>query len=328
VLNNAVNRHDLTRVVRLARRGELWEIARRLATSKKERVRCTWSNTPEPPTNWWNLPNFAERWNRRASGDPAVDDASYIASRHLGAGLSALSLGCGSGGQELRWAATGCFSRLVGVDLSEPRVEAARAAAAASDYAGILEFRVGNAETIEVPSGSLDAVIGAASLHHLTRLRAVLERARRWLKPGGLMLVNEFVGPTRFQWTNRQLEAANALLELLPERLRREPDGRMKSRVVRPSHLVMRLGDPSEAVESSEILPALDDLFERVELCRMGGTLSHLVFAGIAQNFAASDLEARQWADLVFDTEDLLMDSGEIASDYVVGVWRRSVRVG
>ena len=52
----------------------------------------------------------------------------------------------------------------------------------------------------------------------------------------------------------------------------------------------------------------------------MGGTLSHLVFAKIAQNFAADDPEARQWVDLVFEAEDLLMDAGEISSDYVVGV--------
>ena len=209
------------------------------------------------------------------------------------------------------------------MDLSASRIEAARAAAAASPYAGVLEFRVDNAETIDVPPDSLDTVICEGSLHHLAPVRAVLERARGWLKPGGLVLVNEFVGPKRFQWTDRQLEVANALLDLIPLRLRRQPDGLSKTRVYRPGRLVMRLGDPSEAIESSEILPALDDLFERIELRRMGGTLSHLVFAEIAQNFGGDDPKARRWADLVFETEDLLMDAGEICSDYVVGVGRR-----
>ena len=144
------------------------------------------------------------------------------------------------------------------MNLSPPLIEAATAAAVASSQATVLEFRVGNADTIDVAPMSLDAVIWEAALHHMTPLRTVLERAGRWLKPGGLMLVNEFVGPTRFQWTDRQLEAANALLDLLPQRLRRQPDGRLKSRIVRPSHLAMRL-DPSEAIESSDILPALDE---------------------------------------------------------------------
>lgn len=328
MLNNAVNRHDLARVAHFWRRGEFWSIVRRLTMSRTERVSSTWADAAPPQTNWWNLPYFEERWNRLASGDPAVDHFSYFAARHLGEGLSGLSLGCGSGAQELRWASTGRFSRLVGVDLSEPRIAAARSAAAASGHGAILGFYVGNAETIDVEPSSLDVVIGEGSFHHLTPLRSVLERARGWLKPGGLVLVNEFVGPTRFQWTERQLEAANALVALLPHRLRRQLDGRVKKHVVRPSHLLMRLGDPSEAIESSEILPALDDLFERIEVRSMGGTLSHLVFSGIAQNFAAGDPEARRWADLVFETEDLLMSAGEIGSDYVVGVWRRPLTAG
>jgi hypothetical protein len=81
--------------------------------------------------------------------------------------------------------------------------------------------------------------------------------------------------------------------------------------------------DPSEAIESSQIVPALDELFERIEFRRMGGTLSHLVFSKIAQNFAADDAEARRFAALVFESEDALMDTGDIGSDYILGVWRR-----
>ena len=112
MLKNAVNRHDLAHVAQLARRGEVWEVARQLIASKTGRVRHTWRNPAAAPTNWWNLPYFEERWNRLASGDPAVDHISYLASRHLSQGRSALSLGCGSGAQELRWAETGRFSRL------------------------------------------------------------------------------------------------------------------------------------------------------------------------------------------------------------------------
>jgi ubiquinone/menaquinone biosynthesis C-methylase UbiE len=322
VLNNVVNRYDVAHVVQFARRGELTVVARRLIAPQSERVRETWSDPAPPPTNWWDLPYFEHRWNLLASGDPAVDHVTSIASRHLGHDLSAISLGCGTGERELRWFATGRFARLVGVDLSAQRIEAARQAATSAPNAVGLEFEVADVQTVGVPPQSLDVVIGESSLHHLARVRSALVRARTWLKPGGLVLVNEFVGPTRFQWTNRQLEAANALLDLLPQRLRRQPDGRLKKSVVRPSHLAMRY-DPSEAIESSQIVPALDELFERIELRRMGGTLSHLVFSKIAQNFAADDAEARRFAALVFESEDALMDTGDIGSDYILGVWRR-----
>ena len=321
MLNNAVNRADAGHVVDLVRGGKLWETARWLVASKSGRITHTWSETA-PPTTWQNLPWFEERMNLLASGDPAVTHFEYVAARHLGEGLSALSLGCGDGAEELQWAASGRFKQIVGIDLTPEVIETANANAASSPYAEILNFRVENAETLVIAPESLDAVIFEHALHHFKPVRTVLERVHRWLRPDGLVLVNEFVGPTRFQWTERQLEVANALLNLLPSHLRRDVNGRVRTRVVAPSQLAMRM-DPSEAIESSEILPLLDELFERVELRRMGGTLGHLVFARIAQNFSEDDSEARRWADLVFESEDLLMDSGDIASDFVVGVWRR-----
>jgi hypothetical protein len=69
--------------------------------------------------------------------------------------------------------------------------------------------------------------------------------------------MDEYVGPSRFQWTSGQMRAANALLGALPEGHRTQRDGQIKRRVVRPSRLSMRLDDPSEAVESSGLMPAL-----------------------------------------------------------------------
>jgi ubiquinone/menaquinone biosynthesis C-methylase UbiE len=321
VLNNALNRADIGHVMDLARSGKLWETARWLVASKTGRVRHTWRETA-PPTIWEDLPWFEARINLLASGDEAVGHMEYLASRHLGEGLSALSLGCGDGAEELKWAATGRFQRIVGIDVTPELIETATATAASSPHAEVLDFRVDDAETLDIAAHSLDAVIFEHALHHFKPVRTVLERVQRWLRPDGLVLVNEFVGPTRFQWTERQLEVANALLSLLPRHLRRQVNGRVRTRVVPPSKLAMRM-DPSEAIQSSQIIPLLDELFDRVELRRMGGTLGHLVFARIAQNFSADDPDARRWAQLVFEAEDLLMDSGEIGSDFVVGVWRR-----
>jgi ubiquinone/menaquinone biosynthesis C-methylase UbiE len=321
MLKNAVNRADLGHVVDLTRSGKLWDTARWLVASKIGRVTHTWSDSA-PPTTWQNLPWFQERINLKASGDAAITHMDYVASRHLGDGLLAVSLGCGDGAEELQWAATGHFAKIIGIDLTPGLIEAANESAAKSRYATITDFRVDNAETMNVPPNSLDAVIFEHALHHFKPVRGVLERVQRWLRPDGLVLVNEFVGPTRFQWTERQLEVANALVALLPRHLRRQVNGRLRSRVVAPSKLAMRM-DPSEAIESDQIVPLLDEFFERVELRPLGGTLGHLVFARIAQNFSADDQDARRWANVVFTAEDLLMDAGEIESDFIVGVWRR-----
>jgi hypothetical protein len=110
----------------------------------------------------------------------------------------------------------------------------------------------------------------------------------RALGPGGLLIMDEYVGPSRFQWTSGQMRAANALLGALPEGHRTQLDGQVKHRVVRPSRLSMRLDDPSEAVESAGLMPALQRYFAILEEHPYGGIL-HLALHSIAHNFQAGD---------------------------------------
>jgi SAM-dependent methyltransferase len=86
-------------------------------------------------------------------------------------------------------------------------------------------------------------------LHHFSRLGEIMRMIARALGPGGLLIMDEYVGPSRFQWASGQMRAANALLTMLPEEHRTQRDGQVKSRVVRPSRLSMRLDDPSGAVD-------------------------------------------------------------------------------
>ena len=39
-----------------------------------------------------------------------------------------------------------------------------------------------------------------------------MERIESWLKPGGLFIVDEYIGPARFQWSARQMEAVEGML--------------------------------------------------------------------------------------------------------------------
>ena len=173
-------------------------------------------------------------------------------------------------------------------------------------------------------SAPYDLVIAEGALHHLYPMRSSLARIHGMLKPGGLLLVNDFVGPSRFQWTPRQLQAANALLALIPKDYRRRwSDDRVKTRVDAPGRLRMKLADPSEAAESSLILPLLGKMFNTLELKNKGGALIPLVFHEIAHHYIQPDETAAEILRLCFATEDLLMRSGEIAGDYILGVFQK-----
>jgi len=67
-------------------------------------------------------------------------------------------------------------------------------------------------------------------------------------------MVNEFVGPSRFQWTNDQLKSADKLMRITPEFLRYDPEShQIKDEIRRPDIAPMITGDPSPAVRWANI---------------------------------------------------------------------------
>ena len=145
------------------------------------------------------------------------------------------------------------------------------------------------------------------------------------LKPDGYFVLNEFVGPSRFQWTDRQLEVINGPLRMLPERLRKScrGAGRIKAHVERPSIAEMKRSDPSESVRSAEILPLLPHFFEVVEVKGYGGTVLHMLLHDIAGNFQTDDAAANRILQSLCDLEDNLIALGDLPNDFVFVVVRK-----
>ena len=52
-----------------------------------------------------------------------------------------------------------------------------------------LDVRTDDLYTVDLPEGSFDAVLMGDVLEHLTRAGEALERARRWLRPGGVLVL-------------------------------------------------------------------------------------------------------------------------------------------
>jgi hypothetical protein len=98
---------------------------------------------------------------------------------------------------------------------------------------------------------------------------------------------------------------------------------KLKVNIYRPSKLKMILRDPSEAVESSNILPYLNEIFEIVEIREYGGTILHLLFSEIAHNFISDEPEVKRWLKICFEIEDLLLAEEELNSDFIVAVCKK-----
>jgi SAM-dependent methyltransferase len=184
-----------------------------------------------------------------------------------------------------------------------------------------VHFRLGGLEDFR-PAEPLGAVVCRSFLHRRADLEDVLDRIAELLAPGGLMFVEDFVGPARFQWTDAQLDAINRLLARLPDELLTDlaaTDGRRKRSVERPDADAWIASNPDGAVRSDEILPLLDERFERVEVCPYGGAVFHQLFSRIMGNFAGRP----ELVGVLMEIDALLTDTGALNADYVWGVWRR-----
>jgi ubiquinone/menaquinone biosynthesis C-methylase UbiE len=307
------------------RTGSIWRTLKRLVRGSEDAVKNTWEQVEGPPSYLWNIPAVHRRANRLITGDPDLDYSVHVSQTYLEPlqPLHGLSLGCGTGKKELRWTSLCRYARLDAYDISASRIAHARSQAQAVGRSEI-RYHAGDVYQADLPEAYYDAVFVDQSLHHFTPLETLLLKICRALKPTGYLVASEFIGPTRFQWTDRQLEVINGALAILPRRYRRRwTNGRLKTQVYRPSRLRMMLGDPSEAVESARIVPLLERHFEIVERRDYGGTIVHMLFDDIAHNFLdedgkEKDDEARRLIELCFQIEDTLLELGDIQSDFAL----------
>ncbi len=297
-----------------------------------DRTGATWGSPdtqwrPGGGLHWMELEAVRRRVNRKISGDPARDGYQLFLDVLAGHGVPlpldrALTLGCGFGELERGLAQYGFCRQHVAYDLSEAAIRHAREAAAAAGLDHV-SYEVRDLDRPELPRAAFDAVLGVQSIHHLRNLEGVLDAVREALRPGGFFVLDEYVGPRRLQWTERQVGVVDALLGMMPAELRVGHDGRLKTRLRRHSLREMDRVDPSEAIRSDEILPLLAKRFSIVERRDYGGTVLHPLLDGIAGNFAGPHPAAGTLLGMLFDVEDALLAAGVLASDFVFVVARR-----
>lgn len=186
-----------------------------------------------------------------------------------------------------------------------------------------IHYELADLNRIELPAKHYGAVFASQSVHHIEALEHYMAQVRESLQEGGVFIVNEFVGPNQFQWTDAQLQHSQRLLESIPEQFRaliREQG--IKARVDRPTVEAMNAYDPTEAIRSVEIVPQMEKHFEIVDRRDFGGTLLHLVLDNIAGNLSETE-EGKEIVRRLIREERQLIVNGEIESDFTLLVARK-----
>ena len=235
-----------------------------------------------------------------------------------------LSLGCGAAGTEIFAAGLGLFASLLGLDGSEEALAEGRKAALAQNVQG-LELARADLNALVLPREEFDVALMNMSLHHVKNLEGTLDAVERTLKPGGIFVVNEFVGPSQFQFTDHQVAIADDILELLPDRWRMDlTTGKVKTRYARQPRSHWNVVDPSEAIRSDEIIGLLEARFEVLRRRDYGGTLLHLALEHIVHNFDPTDERDVAALRLLGLLEDLLIRHGILESDFTLMALRKA----
>jgi 2-polyprenyl-3-methyl-5-hydroxy-6-metoxy-1,4-benzoquinol methylase len=279
--------------------------------------------------HWNQHPRVRERLNVLVSGHPQKDRFQYFLEKYVpqpdgrSRGLHVLTLGCGDGEFERGLAQYGLASVHEAVDLSDGAIERAIQLARTEGLSHI-HYRVDDLDSLELPPNTYHVIFGISSIHHVAQLEHLFLQVALALKPGGYLFLDEFIGPSRFQWSDTQLDLINDQIAALPERFKRSlTGGGSKGPVWRHSLEEMNEVDPSEAVRSAEILPVLKRYVDILEVRGYGGSLLHLLLEDIAGNFDLDDREAMAYLDALFQLEDALIASGTLQHDFAIVIARK-----
>lgn len=227
-----------------------------------------------------------------------------------------LSVGCGLAPKERVLARQLPDREFVALDLADQIVDLAREEISREGLDN-LEVQVGDFNALSLEADSFDAILGLGAIHHVERLEQFWSESVRGLRAGGCVIAQEYVGASRFQWTDAQVEhGSQALEELVPDE--HKPHHRTVERP--PVELMLQL-DPSEAVRSDEILSTCKAAgFDASAYTGAGCGLIQPVLMNQISTFEPTVWAHNAILGQLFAREDQLMRDGVLDDDFAMFV--------
>jgi SAM-dependent methyltransferase len=164
---------------------------------------------------------------------------------------------------------------------------------------------------LDLPANAYDIVFFHGSLHHVRSVERALAQVRRALKPGGLLYLDEYMGPARSEWQDADWSFARSAFDGLPAELKNR----------RELMVPIPMDDPLESIRSSAILPETRRLFRVLEDRPYGGNVLWFVFPCL--DMARLREDRTQALSRLIALEDHLLERGWVESYYRVIVARK-----
>jgi len=137
-------------------------------------------------TKFWD--RIAERYSKR----PVADEAAYqrklqVTREYFRLNMEVLEFGCGTGSTAIAHAPY--VKHIHAIDISSKMIEIAQGKAAANNVENVT-FGQSAIEEIDIADQTLDAVLGLSILHLVDNKEAVIAKAHKMLKRGGLFVTS------------------------------------------------------------------------------------------------------------------------------------------
>lgn len=309
---------------KIAQRG-LGFILSKIKVSELDRTKSAFSDSAFSSSNWWIIPKVNERWNKLITGDENQIYEHYVLQKHLTSkkDLTMLSIGAGMCSHELEFAKSPKFKEITCLDIANNLLIKAAEKAKQRGLSN-LSFRCEDIRQSKFAIDAFDIVFFHASLHHFNNIEELIKtKVIPWIKPNGIVIINEYVGPDRLQFSKQQIKVINQGLNLLPIHLKK----RFKTRLVKrkfsgSGYIRMVIADPSECIQSSQILPVLRNYLTVIEEKPYGGNLLMNVLKDISHNFINLSKKDEQYLQDLFQLEDEYLREHE--SDFVFAIYQNS----
>lgn len=235
-----------------------------------------------------------------------------------------LSIGCGMAFIEEHMVKEGYAQHILAYEMSRSAITSAIARVAGQPYAERLELRSGDVLTEDLPTAAFDVVFVQAAIHHFFEIEAMYQLMHRVLKPDGLLIFDEYVGPDHHIYDDHVLALINRIDACLAPRYRWDVLAEHERQgVLKPSLAWMMQHDPSEGVHASQILPLTYQYFDVIDRRDYGGSILRSFFTGILPNFDWQDPKDQTIGRLIVLMERMLTESGVVPNYQTVVVARR-----
>lgn len=289
-----------------------------------DRTKSAFSDSAFVSSNWWIIPKVKKRWNKLITGDEDQIYEEYVIDTHLKSknDLTMLSIGSGVCSHEIQFAKSAKFKQVICLDIANNMLIKAAEKAKQNGLTN-MTFRCEDIRKSNFQEGEFDIVFFHASLHHFDNIEELItSKVIPCLKPDGLVIINEYVGPDRLQFPKHQIQAINDGLQLLPSHLKRRFKTHLtKDRFSGSGYLRMLIADPSECIESSQILPVLQTYLNVLEEKSYGGNLLMNILKDISHNFVDVSVDDAPYLHQLFQLEDQYLQDHQ--SDFVFGVYQK-----